>query len=85
MLNLQLVFASANISSFGTALSNAPMAHIGFFASLILFEILFVKFWVNGTLGQILLQSLAIGVVAFFTGRAALGEVMKRRSGTKSS
>jgi hypothetical protein len=61
------------------------MAHVGFFASLVFFEVRFVKFWIDGTLTQILLESSTIGVFAFFTGRAALGEVMKRRSGNKSS
>jgi len=36
---------------------------------------------VDGTLGQIIAESVAIAVVAFLTGRSALGEVMQRRGG----
>ena len=78
--NAELLFASANISSFSTALSTAPIAHIGFFASLILLEYRFYRYWINGTLGQILAESIGIGIIALLTGRKALGEVMRRRS-----
>jgi hypothetical protein len=76
----KLIFASANVSSFSSALSSAPIAHLGFFASLILFEYRFYSYWINGTLGQILVESVGIGIFAFLTGRQALGEVMERRS-----
>ena len=52
-----------------------------FLASLIFFEFRFYKYWVNGTLGQILGESVGIAIVAFLSGRRALGEVMQRRSG----
>lgn len=62
-------------------MANAPIAHAMFFASLVIFEARFFKYWIGGTLGQILLESGAIGVVAFLSGRSALGEVMRRRAG----
>lgn len=82
--NAKLIFASANVSSFSTALSSAPIAHITFFASLILFEYRFFSYWINGTLGQMLVESVGIGFFAFLTGRQALGEVMQRRSVLKA-
>lgn len=51
-----------------------------FFISLIFFEFRFYKYWVNGSLGQILAESVGIAIVAFLSGRRALGEVMQRRS-----
>jgi len=76
------MFASADLDSWGKAMADAPMAHAMFFASLVIFEIRFFKYWVGGTLGQILLESGAIGVVGFLSGRSALGEVMRRRAGS---
>lgn len=78
---MKLVFAQANISSLTSALSTAPIAHAVFFASLVAFEIYFFKYWVNGTLGQILVEGVFIGIVVFLSGRRALGEVMRRRTG----
>lgn len=75
------MFASADLDSWYTAMADARMAHVMFFASLVLFEMRFFKYWVDGTLGQILIEAGAIGVVAFLSGRRALGEVMRRRAG----
>jgi len=75
------MFASADLDAWNTAMTNAPMAHAMFFASLVLFEIRFFRYWVDGTLGQILVEAGAIGIVAFLSGRSALGEVMRRRAG----
>jgi oligosaccharyltransferase complex subunit delta (ribophorin II) len=62
-------------------MSNAPIAHAGFFLSLIAFQIQFYRYWVSGTLGTVLVNSAVLGLLAFLTGRSALGEVMRRRSG----
>jgi len=80
LLLVLFTLASANISSFTTAFSEAPFAHGGFFITLVVFEFRLYRYWVDGTLGQILVESVGIAVVAFLTGRAALGEVMRRRS-----
>ena len=64
----------------GEAFSRARFAHAGFFASLLIFEFRFFRFWREGTLGEILIESAAIAMVAFITGRQALREVMERRS-----
>ena len=72
--------ADANLDSLTAALQSAPIAHLGFFASLIVFEMRFFRYWLDGTLGKILLESSGIAVVAFLTGRRALGEVMQRRN-----
>jgi oligosaccharyltransferase complex subunit delta (ribophorin II) len=76
----QLYFASANVSSWSTAIANTPISHAIFFASLLAFEIRFFKYWVGGTLGRILLETAGIAVVAFISGKRALGEVMQRKS-----
>jgi oligosaccharyltransferase complex subunit delta (ribophorin II) len=75
------MFASADLDSLGKAMADAPIPHAMFFASLVIFEIRFFKYWVGGTLGQILLESGAIGIVGFLSGRSALSEVMRRRGG----
>ena len=66
-------------------MANAPMAHAMFFASLVIFEIRFIKYWTGGTLGQILVEMGAIGIVAFLSGRSALGEVMRRRASKRQA
>lgn len=75
------MFVSANLDSWSAAVATAPIAHAVFFASLIIVEIRYFKYWVSGTLGQALSESVAIGLVAFLSGRSALGEVMRRRAG----
>ena len=72
--------ADANLDSLTVALKNAPLAHVGFFASLIVFEMRFYRYWLDGTLGKILVESSGIAIVAFLTGRRALSEVMQRRT-----
>jgi oligosaccharyltransferase complex subunit delta (ribophorin II) len=69
-----------NLDSLTVALSKAPIAHALFFASLLIFEIRFFKYWLHGTLGRILIESAGIAILAFLSGRRALGEVMERRS-----
>ena len=75
------MFASANLSSLAIAVSNAPISHIGFFLSLVVFEVQLYRFWVDGTLGQILVEMAGISVMAFLCGRRALAEVRRRRPG----
>ena len=72
--------ADANLDSVHIAFQNAPIAHLGFFASLIVFEMRFYRYWLDGTLAKILVESSGIAIVAFLTGRRALSEVMQRRA-----
>lgn len=72
--------ADANLDSAQVAFQKAPIAHLGFFASLIVFEMRFYRYWLDGTLGKILVESSGIAIVAFLTGRRALSEVMQRRA-----
>lgn len=72
--------ADANFDSVQIAFQNAPIAHLGFFASLIVFEMRFYRYWLDGTLAKILVESSVIAIIAFLTGRRALSEVMQRRA-----
>jgi hypothetical protein len=80
-----LIIGSANVSSLNEALKKAPVSHVSFFLCLTAFEVLLFKFWVNGTLEQILIQMGIVSLLTFLTGRKALWEVMQRRHGKSST
>jgi len=69
----------ANLTHLTDALSEAPVAHILFFGSIVSMEGLFFLYYYNWSLFQVLPVAGVIGLVAFLSGSKALSEVQSRR------
>lgn len=76
---LQWLFLGANVNHLPKALGKSPLAHAGFFGSIVAMELVFFMYYSAWNLFQVLPFILAVGVVAVFSGSKALGEVQGRR------
>ncbi|KAF4124914.1 oligosaccharyltransferase complex subunit delta (ribophorin II) [Geosmithia morbida] len=68
-----------NLSHAKEALSNAPIAHVGFLGSIIAMEGVFFLYYSGLKLFSVLPFMGAVGLVAVLSGSKALGEVQSRR------
>jgi len=68
-----------NLSHFGKAMGNAPVAHAVFYGSILAMEGVFFLYYTSWNLFQTLPAAGAIAVIAFLSGSRALSEVQERR------
>ncbi|KHN95554.1 oligosaccharyltransferase subunit ribophorin II [Metarhizium album ARSEF 1941] len=68
-----------NLCHVPTAIGNAPLSHALFCGSIVAMEGVFLSYYSTWNLFQTLPVMAVVGVVAFFSGTKALGEVQARR------
>jgi oligosaccharyltransferase complex subunit delta (ribophorin II) len=73
------LYLGGNVNHLSNALSNAPVSHVVFFASILALEGIFFMYYTNWNLFQTLPVGLTVGVVTFLSGSRALSEVQERR------
>lgn len=69
----------ANLAHVGEAVSNAPLAYIGFLGSVLGIEAVFFAYYVSWTLFQVLPAMGVLTVIGVVSGSRALTEVQERR------
>ncbi|ANB12109.1 Swp1p [Sugiyamaella lignohabitans] len=70
---------TADLAALGSAVSKAPLGHIGLLSSLLAFELVFVRYFQGTSIFDTLFAVAFIAPVAIFTGSRALREVRERR------